>query len=98
VESVAVPEAVLEASLWRASTSSGLEQQVSSASLKINLVKAVHSVIHKSLNQNFSTIKKPITKEHILYTLTDKWILLAQKFRISKKQFIDHMKLKKKED
>jgi hypothetical protein len=31
------------------------------------------------------------------YALTDKWIL-AQKFRIPKMQFTDHMKLKKKED
>ena len=39
----------------------------------------------------------PITKEHTWYVLTDKWIL-AQKFRIPKIQFTDHMKLKKKED
>ena len=39
----------------------------------------------------------PITKEHTWYALTDKWIL-AQKFRIPKIQFTDHMKLKKKED
>jgi hypothetical protein len=32
-----------------------------------------------------------------LYALTDKWIL-AQKLRISKIQFTDHMRLKKKED
>jgi hypothetical protein len=38
-----------------------------------------------------------ITKEHTWYTLTDEWIL-AQKLRIPKIQFIDHMKLKKKED
>ena len=38
-----------------------------------------------------------ITKEHTWYVLTDKWIL-AQKFRIPKIQFTDHMKLKKKED
>jgi hypothetical protein len=31
------------------------------------------------------------------YTLTDKWIL-AQKLRIPKAQFTDHMKLKKKEE
>ena len=31
------------------------------------------------------------------YALTDKWIL-AQKFRIPKVQFTDHMKPKKKED
>jgi hypothetical protein len=37
----------------------------------------------------------PITKEH-RYVLT-KWIL-AKKFGIPKKQFTDHMKLKKKED
>jgi hypothetical protein len=39
----------------------------------------------------------PITKEHTWYALTDKWIL-AQKLRISKMQFANHMKLKKKED
>jgi hypothetical protein len=38
-----------------------------------------------------------ITKEHTQYALTDKWIL-AQKLRIPKIQFTDHMKLKKKED
>ena len=31
------------------------------------------------------------------YALTDKWIL-AQKLRIPKNQFAEHMKLKKKED
>jgi hypothetical protein len=39
----------------------------------------------------------PITKEHTLYALTDKWILV-QKLRIPKIQFAKHMKLKKKED
>ena len=39
----------------------------------------------------------PITKEVIWYALTYKWIL-AQKLGIPMKQFIDHMKLKKKED
>ena len=39
----------------------------------------------------------PITKEHIWYILSDKWIL-AQTLRIAKIQFTDHMKLKKKED
>jgi hypothetical protein len=34
---------------------------------------------------------------HTRYALTDKWIL-AQKFRIPKIQFTDHVKLKKKED
>ena len=57
VESVAIPEAVLEASLWTASGSRGLEQQVSSASLRMNLVKAVHSVTYEFYNQNISTIK-----------------------------------------
>jgi hypothetical protein len=38
-----------------------------------------------------------VTKEHTWYTLIDKWIL-AQKLRIPKIQFTDHMKLKKKED
>ena len=35
----------------------------------------------------------PITKEHTLYALTDKWIV-AQKLGILKIQFTDHMKLK----
>jgi hypothetical protein len=39
----------------------------------------------------------PIIKEHTWYALTDKWIL-AQKCRIPKIQFTDHLKLKKKED
>ena len=39
----------------------------------------------------------PVTKEHIWYALTGKWIL-AQKLGISKIQFTDHIKLKKKED
>jgi hypothetical protein len=38
-----------------------------------------------------------VTKEQTWYVLTDKWIL-AQKFRIPKIQFTDHMKPKKKED
>jgi hypothetical protein len=38
-----------------------------------------------------------VTKEHAWYVLTDKWIL-AQTFWISKIQFTDHMKLKKKDD
>jgi hypothetical protein len=45
-------KAVLEASLWTASDSRGLEQQVSSAS-----IIAVHSTIYESHNQNFSSIK-----------------------------------------
>ena len=39
----------------------------------------------------------PVTKEHIWYALTDKWIL-SQKLKINKLQFTDHRKLKKKED
>ena len=39
----------------------------------------------------------PITKEHTWNILTDMWIL-AQKLGIPKIQFINHMKLKKKED
>jgi hypothetical protein len=39
----------------------------------------------------------PITKEHTLSALTNKWIL-AQKLQILKIQFTDHMRLKKKED
>ena len=45
------------ASLWIASGSRELERQVSSASLRMDLVKAAHSVICESQNQNFSTIK-----------------------------------------
>jgi hypothetical protein len=40
---------------------------------------------------------KPVIKEHTWYAFTHKWIL-AQKLRISKIQFTDHMKLKKSED
>jgi hypothetical protein len=39
----------------------------------------------------------PVTKEYIWYAITDKWIL-AQKLRIPKIQFTEHIKLKKKED
>jgi hypothetical protein len=39
----------------------------------------------------------PITKEHTLYIFTDKW-KLSQNLIIAKIQFIDHIKLKKKED
>jgi hypothetical protein len=39
----------------------------------------------------------PITKELVVYALTDKWIL-GQKLRTPKIQFAKHMKLKKKED
>ena len=39
----------------------------------------------------------PITKEHTWYALTDKQIL-SQKRRISKIQFVKHIKLKKKEN
>jgi hypothetical protein len=38
-----------------------------------------------------------VTEEHTWYALTDKWIL-GQKFGISKIQFTDHIKPKKKED
>lgn len=41
VESVAIPEAVLEANLWTESGSRELEQQVSSVTLRMNFVKAV---------------------------------------------------------
>jgi hypothetical protein len=40
---------------------------------------------------------KPITKQHIWYALTDKWIL-SLKLGIPKIQFTDHMKHKKKKD
>jgi hypothetical protein len=40
---------------------------------------------------------KPIIKEHTWYALTNKWVLV-QKLRIHKIQFIEHMKLKNKED
>jgi hypothetical protein len=40
---------------------------------------------------------KVVCKSNTWYALTDKWIL-AQKLGIPKVQFIDHMKLKKKED
>ena len=38
----------------------------------------------------------PIPKEHTGYAITDKWVL-AQKLKILKIQFIDNMKLTKKE-
>ena len=38
-----------------------------------------------------------VRKEHTWYALTDKW-LLAQKLRIPKIKFTDHMKLKKVEE
>ena len=37
-----------------------------------------------------------MTKEHTCYALTDKW-MLAQKLKINKLQFIEHRKLKKKD-
>ena len=37
-----------------------------------------------------------LSEVHIWYALTDKWIL-AQKFRIPKIQFTNHMKLKKED-
>jgi hypothetical protein len=40
----------------------------------------------------------PVIKEHIRYELTNKWILAKRNLRISKIQFTDHRKLKKKED
>jgi hypothetical protein len=58
MESVAIPEAVLDTSLWTSSGRWGLEQQFSSASLRMNLIKAVHSVIYESHNQNPNTIKR----------------------------------------
>ena len=42
-------------------------------------------------------LSNPISKEHARYALIDKWIL-AQKLQITRIQFTDHMKLKKKED
>jgi hypothetical protein len=42
-------------------------------------------------------VRYTITKEHTWNALTDKWIL-AQKIRIPKIQFTNHMELKKKED
>jgi hypothetical protein len=42
-------------------------------------------------------ILSEVTQSHIWYMFTDNWIL-AQKHRIFKKQFTDHMKLWKKED
>ena len=38
-----------------------------------------------------------VEKNYTRYAFTDKWIL-AQKLRILKVQFIEHVKLKKKED
>ena len=47
--------------------------------------------------ENVTLSEGTITKEHTWYAHTDKCIL-AQKLRIPKIQFTDHMKLKKKED
>jgi hypothetical protein len=44
-----------------------------------------------------NTLSEVTTEEHTWYTFTDMWIL-AQKLRIPMIQFIDHVKLKKKED
>jgi len=44
-----------------------------------------------------SWVKQPSHKKHTWYMFTAKWIL-AQKLRIPRKQFTDHMKLKKMED
>lgn len=48
---MAVPEAVLKQQLNQGA------RQVSSASLRMNLTKAVHSVIYESHNQIFSITK-----------------------------------------
>jgi hypothetical protein len=53
LESVAIPEAVH----WTPSRSRRLEQQVISVSLRMNLAKAVYSLMYYSHNQNFRTIK-----------------------------------------
>ena len=42
-------------------------------------------------------LSDPVTEEHTLYVLTDKWIL-GKKLGIPPIQFTNHMKLKKKED
>jgi hypothetical protein len=60
-------------------------------------------MIHEILRQMDGTRtyhpewSNPVTKEHTWCALIEKWIL-AQKLRISKIQFTDHMKLSKKED
>ena len=48
------------------------------------------------LEKNHPEWGNPIAKEHTWYALIDKWIL-AQKLQITRIQFTDHMKLKKKE-
>ena len=61
------------------------------------------SLLVEVLRQTVGTRKyhpelgNPITKEQTWFALTDMWIF-AQKLRIPKKHFTDHMKLKKKED
>jgi hypothetical protein len=42
-------------------------------------------------------VRYPNHKENTWYALSENWIL-AQKLRIPKTQFTDHMRLKKKED
>jgi DNA recombination-dependent growth factor C len=44
-----------------------------------------------------SELGNSVTKGHLRYALTDKWIL-AKKFGIPKIQFTDHMKPKKKKE
>jgi hypothetical protein len=53
--------------------------------------------LDKWIESEYPELGNPITKEHTLDGLTDNCIL-AQKIGIPKIQFIDYMKLKKKED
>jgi hypothetical protein len=55
--------------------------------------------IHRQMDgtRKYPEWGNPITKEHTWYAFTGKWIL-AQKLRIHKIQFTDHMQFKKKED
>jgi len=56
--------------------------------------------LHENLRQMDGTRKyypKWVTKEHMWYAFTDKWIF-AETFGIPKKKIIHHMKFKKKEE
>ena len=56
-ESAAISETVLEASLWTAAGSRGLEQKVISASWRMNFARATNSAIYEFYSQNVSTVK-----------------------------------------
>ena len=56
MESVAIPEAVLQGSFWMVSGSRGLEQKVISASWRMNFARATNSAIYEFYSQNVPII------------------------------------------